>query len=215
MGVFLQPVNVLRMSLQWNLVAGFLYSELAFTFFLLVPFISNRVWSTVIEVPVIRKLERFIKYYFYVVVVVMILAFLDSIREMQKYADKDSAVKESGMRTLDVQMQHQMKLFRAQRNFYIVGFTLFLCLVIRRLLGLILSNAQTQRELTPPERIQDARHHEINKEMKDVKQKLMEYTDEIRSTNLDCSSLRNQCEYLMVETKKLEITNRKLQQHVQ
>ena len=41
-----------------------------------------------------RKLERFIKYYFYVVVVVMILAFLDSIREMQKYADKGSAVKE-------------------------------------------------------------------------------------------------------------------------
>ena len=51
---------------------------------------------------------------------------------------------QSGMRTLDVQMQHQMRLFRAQRNFYIVGFTLFLCLVIRRLLGLILSNAQTQ-----------------------------------------------------------------------
>merc|ERR1712156_270758 len=146
MGVFLQPVNVLRMSLQWNLVAGFLYSELAFTFFLLVPFISNRVWSAVIEVPVIRKLERFIKYYFYVVVVVMILAFLDSIREMQKYADKDSAVKESGVRTLDVQMQHQMRLFRAQRNFYIVGFTLFLCLVIRRLLALISSNDTLQLE---------------------------------------------------------------------
>ena len=28
-----------------------------------------------------RKLQRFINYYFYLVVVVMILAFLDSIRE--------------------------------------------------------------------------------------------------------------------------------------
>ena len=57
--MFLQPVDVLRMSLQWNLVAGFLYSELAFTFFLLVPFISNRVWSAVIEVPVIRSDTHF------------------------------------------------------------------------------------------------------------------------------------------------------------
>ena len=45
-------------------------------------------------------------------------------------------------------MQHQMRLFRAQRNFYIVGFTLFLCLVIRRLLGLISSNDTLQVEKT-------------------------------------------------------------------
>ena len=37
-------------------------------------------------------------------------------------------------------MQQQMRLFRAQRNFYIVGFTLFLCLVIKRLLELIIAN---------------------------------------------------------------------------
>ena len=54
---------------------------------------------------------------------------------------------ESGMRALDFQMQHQMRLFRAQRNFYIVGFTLFLCLVIRRLLALILANAEIQVRL--------------------------------------------------------------------
>ena len=29
---------------------------------------------------------------------------------------------------LDVQMQTHMRLFRAQRNFYISGFALFLCL---------------------------------------------------------------------------------------
>merc|ERR1712156_39367 len=202
------------MSLQWSLVAALLYSELALTCLLLLPSVSNRLWTATLSLTRIRRLEKQAIYYFYVVVCVLLLAFLDSIREMQKYAQRDESVKR-GAGTLTLQMQHQMKLFRAQRNFYIVGFTLFLCLVIRRLLGLILSNAQTQRELTPPERSQDARHQEINKEMKDVMQKLMEYTDEIRSTNLDCSSLRNQCEYLMVETKKLEITNRKLQKHVQ
>lgn len=29
---------------------------------------------------------------------------------------------------LDSELQHSMKLFRAQRNFYIAGFALFLCL---------------------------------------------------------------------------------------
>ena len=97
------------MSLQWNIVAGFLYSELAFTIFLLIPFISNRVWTAVIKIAIIRfketkyfslsgipfrKLGKFVKYYFYVVVVVMVLAFLDSIREMQKYSDRESVNKE-------------------------------------------------------------------------------------------------------------------------
>ena len=97
------------MSLQWNILAGFLYSELAFTIFLLIPFISNRVWTALIKITIIRcketiilfshkvffrKLGRFIKYYFYVVVFVMVLAFLDSIREMQKYADRESVNKE-------------------------------------------------------------------------------------------------------------------------
>lgn len=39
-------------------------------------------------------------------------------------------------------MQHSMRLFRAQRNFYISGFSIFLTLVIRRLVILISSQAQ-------------------------------------------------------------------------
>lgn len=43
---------------------------------------------------------------------------------------------------LNVGMQHSMRLFRAQRNFYISGFAIFLSLVIRRLISLITSQAQ-------------------------------------------------------------------------
>merc|ERR1712157_716176 len=46
----------------------------------------------------------------------------------------------------DAQMQMHMRLFRAQRNFYIAGFALFLCLVIKRLVGLISANAGLQAE---------------------------------------------------------------------
>ncbi len=42
--------------------------------------------------------------------------------------------------------QMHMRLFRAQRNFYISGFALFLCLVIRRLVGLISTGATLEAE---------------------------------------------------------------------
>lgn len=41
----------------------------------------------------------------------------------------------------EVAMQHSMRLFRAQRNFYISGFSIFLTLVIRRLVILISEQA--------------------------------------------------------------------------
>lgn len=43
--------------------------------------------------------------------------------------------------TLNMGMQHSMRLFRAQRNFYISGFAIFLSLVIRRLIILITQQA--------------------------------------------------------------------------
>merc|ERR1712032_878248 len=72
--------------------------------------------------------------------------FLDAIREMQKYSAEETQQKTVGMSHLDTQMQMHMRLFRAQRNFYIAGFALFLCLVIKRLVGLISANAGLQAE---------------------------------------------------------------------
>lgn len=43
--------------------------------------------------------------------------------------------------SLNLGMQHSMRLFRAQRNFYIAGFSIFLSLVIRRLIALISQQA--------------------------------------------------------------------------
>ena len=44
-------------------------------------------------------------------------------------------------------MQTNMRMFRAQRNFYISGFTLFLYFVIRRLIILIIKEAELQVHL--------------------------------------------------------------------
>jgi B-cell receptor-associated protein 31 len=54
--------------------------------------------------------------------------FTDAIREMRKYSDEQETGEHSHGAHLDTQIQMHMRLFRAQRNFYISGFALFLCL---------------------------------------------------------------------------------------
>merc|ERR1711879_717882 len=46
---------------------------------------------------------------------ILILFFLDAIREMQKYSAEETQQKTVGMSHLDTQMQMHMRLFRAQR----------------------------------------------------------------------------------------------------
>lgn len=51
----------------------------------------------------------------------------DAIREMSKYSSTDSD-SVAGHEHLDAELQKHMKLFRAQRNFFISGFALYLFL---------------------------------------------------------------------------------------
>eukprot|EP00092_Neocalanus_flemingeri_P050274 GFUD01058060.1.p1 GENE.GFUD01058060.1~~GFUD01058060.1.p1 ORF type:complete len:228 (+),score=80.98 GFUD01058060.1:60-743(+) len=132
------------MSIHWTLIAGFLYAEIGVILLLLVPFISTRMWNKVFKSRFLRGLESQLIYYFYVLVAILILFFLDAIREMQKYSSEEQHSKTVGMSHLDTQMQMHMRLFRAQRNFYIAGFALFLFLVIKKLVSLISANAGLQ-----------------------------------------------------------------------
>merc|ERR1712096_27360 len=125
-------------------IAGFLYAEIGVILLLLVPFISTRMWNKVFKSRFLRGLESQLIYYFYVLVAILILFFLDAIREMQKYSAEETQQKTVGMSHLDTQMQMHMRLFRAQRNFYIAGFALFLFLVIKKLVSLISANAGLQ-----------------------------------------------------------------------
>merc|ERR1711971_269259 len=138
----------LKMSIHWTLIAGFLYAEIGTILLLLVPFISTKMWNKVFKSRFLRGLESQLIYYFYVLVAILILFFLDAIREMQKYSAEETQQKTVGMSHLDTQMQMHGRLFRAQRNFYIAGFALFLCLVIKRMVTLIMANACLEAEKT-------------------------------------------------------------------
>jgi len=214
------------MSIHWTLIAGFLYAEIGVILLLLVPFISTRMWNKVFKSRFLRGLESQLIYYFYVLVAILILFFLDAIREMQKYSAEETQQKVVGMSHLDTQMQMHMRLFRAQRNFYIAGFALFLCLVIKRLVGLISANAGLQAEKDAAMKQAESASRAAETFMKsgnidsepadltEMKEELAKAQKEAESAKKDRDSMKNQSESLAKEYDRLMEEKDKLERKV-
>merc|ERR1711911_227385 len=106
-----------------------------------------------------------------------------------------------GEGSLQLQMQQQMRLFRAQRNFYIVGFTLFLCLVIKRLLELIIANDNIEAE-TDEAAGGKNENREIDKEARDgdicneLREKIHALKSETKLVKLDTNTIQSKCHHL-------------------
>lgn len=127
------------MSLVWSLIASFLYVEICIVLLLVLPVASAQRWQRFFKSRFLAMLRSQAQTYFYLLLFVLILFLLEAIREMRKYSHQADPAAEQH---LNVGMQHSMRLFRAQRNFYISGFAIFLSLVIRRLISLITTQAQ-------------------------------------------------------------------------
>jgi len=121
------------MSLQWSLVAGFLYTEIVVLIILLLPVISPQRWNKIFRSKILHSLGAQTALYWYGLFGLLLLLFLDAIREMRKYSSEEYDLLENPK----AEMQAHMKLFRAQRNFYISGFALLLSAIIRRITTLL------------------------------------------------------------------------------
>lgn len=121
------------MSLQWTIIATFLYAEIAIVLLLTLPVASPSKWQRFFKSKFLAYISGQASIYFLVLIGVLVLCLLDAIREMQKYSN----IEATDHQHLDAEMQGNMRLFRAQRNFYISGFALFLLVVIRRLVQMI------------------------------------------------------------------------------
>jgi len=211
------------MSLHWSLIAGFLYLEIAVMFLFLIPFISNKRWSQLFKSRFLKAVENQLVYYFYIVVAILVLFFLDAIREMNKYSENQLQTEASHGTHLDTQMQTHMRLFRSQRNFYISGFALFLCLVIKRLVSLITSSAiiEVEREAALKQAVSASRAAESlmqeDKGTSDLEKKLEDKEAELQTALADVTSMKAQSlsltkEYdrLMEEKDKVELRLRVL-----
>jgi B-cell receptor-associated protein 31 len=126
------------MSLVWSIIATFLYAEIFVVLLLVLPVASPQRWQRFFKSRFLAMLGRQSYMYFYLLLGVLVIFLLEAIREMRKYSTKDVSTEAH----LNLEMQHSMRLFRAQRNFYISGFAIFLSLVIRRLVTLLSAQAQ-------------------------------------------------------------------------
>jgi B-cell receptor-associated protein 31 len=202
------------MSLHWTLIAGFLYAEIAFIALLLIPFISNKTWHKMFKSRFLRGLESQLIYYFYVLVTILIMFFLDALREMQKYSS-DELTQGQATSHLDAQMQTHMRLFRAQRNFYISGFALFLCVVIKTMVGLISANATLQAEKEAAMKQAESASRAAESLMKDggaggdsgetkkMKEQITKLEADLSSANKNVESMKTQSKNLTTEYDRL------------
>lgn len=152
------------MSLVWTIIATFLYIEIGVVLLLVLPIASPLRWHRFFKSQFLAMIGRQAHIYFVLLLGILVLFLLEAIREMRKYSHSgkwfNSCSKnfdqqqilpsetlivfiwtESNPEHPTLEMQHSMRLFRAQRNFYISGFSIFLVLVIRRLVTLISSQA--------------------------------------------------------------------------
>ncbi|NWJ06687.1 BAP29 protein, partial [Crypturellus undulatus] len=93
-------------------------------------------WQKIFMFPLWSKLAIFWNKAFLTIIVLLIVLFFDAVREVKKYSAV--YVSEKAVNVNTSAFDHiQMKLFRSQRNLYLSGFSLFLWLVLRRIVTLL------------------------------------------------------------------------------
>ncbi|XP_030093590.1 tRNA-dihydrouridine(20a/20b) synthase [NAD(P)+]-like isoform X2 [Serinus canaria] len=128
--------KIKEMTFQWTAVAAFLYGEIGVILVLCLPFISPLRWQKIFMFPLWSKMAVFWNKMFLTIIVLLIVLFLDAVREVRKYSSVH--VSEKAANVNSSAFDHiQMKLFRSQRNLYLSGFSLFLWLVLRRTVTLL------------------------------------------------------------------------------
>lgn len=219
------------MSLQWTLIAGFLYLEIAVVLLLVLPIASPKRWNSFFKSKFLQGLQRQAGFYFLMLLGILVLFLLDAIREMRKYSNTES--EEHGHAHLDREMQESMRLFRAQRNFYISGFALFLSLVIRRLVLLISQQAtlqaqseasmrQAQSATTAAKSLLAQRGEEAQNEsneahdqkIKELASKIVKLEDELKLEQKDKQAVKAQADNLAKEYDRLAEEHSKLQKKI-
>lgn len=219
------------MSLQWGLVAGFLYVEIAVLVILLLPGISAQRWQRLFRSRILHSLGAQTALYYYGLIGLLCLLFLDAIREMRKYSNEDYDLNVNPK----AEMQAHMKLFRAQRNFYISGFALLLSLIIRRISTLLSVQgsleAQSEAALKQATSASDAARRlmkeqeskknsgETSMHSKDEVQALQTeintLKEEMSSLKRDRDAIKSQAESVSKEYDRLLEEHEKLQRKIQ
>lgn len=171
--------------------------------------------------------------YFKVFLGALSLFFLDAIREMRKYSMELGEQQKGGHGYhLDAEMQAHMRLFRAQRNFYIAGFSLFLWVVLQRLTSLISrlataeasceaaisqaksASAAAQQLLDQDKKEKDSSNDETEQKMTNVANEIKELKEEKRRLTAERDAALKQAEGVNREYDRMLEEHSKLQKEL-
>jgi len=204
--------------------------EIAVLLILLLPGISPQRWLRIFRSRILHSLGVQTQLYFYGLFGLLCLLFIDAIREMRKYSTEEYDLNVNPK----AEMQAHMKLFRAQRNFYISGFALLLSLIIRRIAtllsqqgSLIAQNEASLRQATSASdtarRLMDENSDKSKKgggdapgkERLDILQtKVTALMEELDSVKKDRDAIKSQAESVGREYDRLVEEHNKLQKKV-
>uniref|UniRef100_A0A914W967 UBC core domain-containing protein n=1 Tax=Plectus sambesii TaxID=2011161 RepID=A0A914W967_9BILA len=211
---FEQVLSEPKMTLQWTVVAVFLYVEIAAMLLLLLPWIRPYMWNKLFKSRMVRAFEQYAHVYSWAGVGVLLLLFFDAIREVRKYSGADS-IMESSLHTANADAIIHMRLFRAQRNLYISGFALFLWLIMRRMVTLISREAQLQASaeaaMKQAQGASDAAKKMLDtddskgssKQVTALKDTIETLEEELKSARKDRDAMKTQAENLQAEYDRL------------
>lgn len=207
------------MSLQWTIIATFLYFEIGVLMLFLVPYMSAKRWNLLFRSRFYQALSAQAQWYFTFLLCILVLFLLDSIREMRKYSNPELS---DAHQHLDHEMQANMRLFRAQRNFYISGVALFLSFVIKRFIALMTLQAslvaQSEAALKQAESASKAAKSYMEKSRGDgdeaAAEELTELKKELESVRADRDAIKSQAESVSKEYDRLSAEHEKLQKTV-
>merc|ERR1711915_683519 len=79
------PLNLLTMVFQWTLAASFLYTEVFFLFLFCLPYIKPARWCKIFNSNIVKTIFSYGNFYFNVFIVINVIFFVDSIREIMMY----------------------------------------------------------------------------------------------------------------------------------
>ncbi|KAM9808184.1 B-cell receptor-associated protein 29 [Neosynchiropus ocellatus] len=201
------------MTLQWTAVALFLYAEIAANLILCFPFISAKRWRLVFSWRIWNWLSPYWNKCFFTMIMVLIVLFLDALREVNKYSGPES-MQEAKVNTNLFDHLH-MKLFRAQRNLYISGFSLFLWLIMRRVVTLLNQVAATSEDSASLQAQLEGAVRAAKKHQEDnvtLKRTLLEGE---KSMSEDKHQLKAEVECLTAKLKEAEAAARKSEAEVE
>lgn len=77
-----------KMSLQWTIIAVFLYAEIFVVLLLVLPVASARRWNMIFKSKFLQVMQKQAGYYFMILLAILCLFLLDAIREMTKYSNQ-------------------------------------------------------------------------------------------------------------------------------